>query len=168
MVTCNQQKVKGFMTIAEKVEQCLALEGVNYQLVRHPKSYSSRETAQAAHVREDHIAKAVILKDEHGFVMAVIPASSWLRLHALEHELNRKLEFATEKEIDALFADCQPGAIPPLGPAYGLETVLDEELTSLGDVYLEAGDHEHLVQVNGMSFRTLLSGSRHGHISHTD
>ena len=54
----------------------------------------------------------------------------------------------------------------PLGPAYGIETFLDEALMSLANVYLEAGDHEHLVHIGGDDFKTLLSGVRHGFYSH--
>ena len=76
------------------------------------------------------------------------------------------LEPATEEEIATLFKDCEPGAVPPLGPAYGVETLLDEALASLDEVYFEAGDHEQLVHVNGEGFRNLLRGVRHGYFSH--
>ena len=154
------------MTIAETVKAYLESQGVRFELVAHPLSYSSRETAAAAHVQDDHIAKAVILKDAHGFLTAVIPGSHWIKLHTLRQELNRPLKLAPEAEIETLFRDCQPGAIPPLGPAYNLETVLDEALTTLANVYFEAGDHEHLVRVSGEDFRWLLGGARHGFFSH--
>jgi Ala-tRNA(Pro) deacylase len=86
----------------------------------------------------------------------------------LQQELDRTLELASETEVDNLFKDCQPGAIPPLGLAYDMETVLDEALITLAKVYFEAGDHEHLAQVNGDDFRKLLSGVRHGYFSRSD
>ncbi len=49
---------------------------------------------------------------------------------------------------------------------YQLETFLDEQLTSLANVYFEAGDHEHLLHISGAAFLTLLKGVRHGHFSH--
>ena len=83
-------------------------------------------------------------------------------------ELGRDLELVAEDEFSRLFPDCEPGAVPPLGPAYQIETFLDEALTMLANVYFEAGDHEHLVHVNGEDFKTLLSGARQGHYSHVD
>ncbi len=156
------------MAIAATVKAHLNQAGVDYQVVPHPRTYSSKDTAQAAHVWEDQIAKAVILKDQRGFVMAVIPGSKWVKLHALQQELDRDLEITPEEEIDTLFRDCEPGAIPPLGTAYGIETVLDEALTSLGKVYFEAGDHEHLIHIDGRAFLQLLGGVRRGHFSHPD
>jgi|APFre7841882630_1041343.scaffolds.fasta_scaffold106717_1 Ala-tRNA(Pro) deacylase len=156
------------MAMAETVKMYLDSQEVEYQLVAHPRSHCSKETAAVAHIPDDHIAKAVILKDERGFMMAVIPGSNWIKLRALQQELDRTLELASETEVDNLFKDCQPGAIPPLGLAYDMETVLDEALITLAKVYFEAGDHEHLAQVNGDDFRKLLSGVRHGYFSRSD
>ena len=144
------------MAIAERVSSCLAEHQVEYELVAHPKSFSSRDTALAAHVREDHIAKAVIVKDGQGFAMVVIPGSDQLKLHALQEETGRDFKLADESEIDRLFSDCLPGAIPPLGPAYGVETLLDERLTSLANLYFEAGDHQQLVYLSGEAFHILF------------
>ncbi|MDH3948730.1 MAG: YbaK/EbsC family protein [Gammaproteobacteria bacterium] len=156
------------MAMAKTLESYLLQHGVEYELVPHPKTYTSRDTAKAAHVADDHIAKAVIVRDEQGHAMVVIPASHWLKLEALQQEADRDFVLAAESDATKLFHDCAPGAIPPLGPAYGLETFLDERLTSLANVYFEAGDHEDLVHVNGDAFHVLLKGVRHGHFSHDD
>lgn len=156
------------MTMAKKLETFLLQHGVEYDLVPHPKTYSSRDTAKAAHVADDHIAKAVIVRDEQGYAMVVIPASHWLKLEALQQEADRDFALAAESDATKLFPDCAEGAIPPLGPAYGMETFLDERLTSLANVYFEAGDHEDLVHVSGDAFHVLLKGVRHGHFSHDD
>jgi Ala-tRNA(Pro) deacylase len=87
-------------------------------------------------------------------------------MHAISHELDRDLELATEEEVGAIFPDCEIGAVPPVGKAYGVETLLDDSFNSLADVYFEAGDHEHLVYTSGDSFRKLFGGSRHGYYHH--
>ena len=156
------------MAIAASIERYLIHHRVSYELVPHPMTYSSRDTAKAAHVAEDHIAKAVIVKDKQGFAMVVIPGSHWLKLEALQQETDRDFVMAAESDATRLFPDCVPGAIPPLGPAYELETFLDERLTSLANVFFEAGDHEDLVHVNGDAFHELLKGVRHGHFSHDE
>ena len=153
------------MTIAASVVRVLADHGTEYELVPHPKSFSSIESAAEAHVPEDHIAKGVLLMDPAGYVLAVIPASEWVDLRRLKAELGRDLSMAPETVVDRQFSDCDPGAVPPLGEAYGLEMVLDESLTSLSSVYFEGGDHEHLVRLDGDQFNALMSGVRRGHIS---
>ena len=156
------------MAVAATVQRFLEKHSVGYDLVPHPHTGSSHESAEAAHVREDHVAKAVMVRDAAGYAMIVVPASNWVDVEHLRKELNRDVHLAAEEEFAALFSDCETGAIPPLGPAYGIETLLDEGLTSLANVYFEAGDHEHLVHTSGDNFRSLLAGARHGYFSHDD
>lgn len=156
------------MPVAVTIQSCLSAHQVDFELVQHPKTLSSRESAESAHVAADHVAKAVLVRDANGFAMAVIPGSGWLKLSALREASGREFDLADESDVDRLFSDCQPGAIPPLGPAYGLETYLDMRLTTLANVYFEAGDHEHLVHIHGEAFHDLLKGARHGHFSHDD
>jgi Ala-tRNA(Pro) deacylase len=156
------------MAVAKTVKQFLQNKSIDYDLVAHPHTGSSHETAEASHVREDHVAKAVIVKDAAGYAMVVIPANQWVEMKHLCKALDRDLELVEEDELSQLFPDCESGAIPPLGPAYDIETLLDEALTTLANVYFEAGDHEHLVHTTGDGFKHLLSGVRHGHFSHDD
>jgi len=156
------------MAIADTVKNFLAEKSVNYDLVAHPHTGSSHETAEASHVREDHIAKAVMVKDASGYAMLVVPASNYVEMKHVRKELDRELKLVAEDELAKLFADCETGAIPPLGPAYNIESYLDEALNMLANVYFEAGDHEHLVHISGDGFKHLLSGIRHGHFSHDD
>jgi Ala-tRNA(Pro) deacylase len=155
------------MSVAASVERVLDDHDAVYDLVPHPKSFSSHLSARAAHVPEDHIAKGVLLKDGNGYVLAAIPANEWVDLRRMQAELGRNLNLAPEAEIDRLFSDCDPGAVPPLGEAYGLEMVLDDSLTSLANIYFEGGDHEHLVHLDGDQFNALMMGVRRGHISNT-
>ena len=156
------------MTIADTVKKHLESLNVDYELVTHPRTYSSRETAAAAAVPEDHIAKGVLLKDASNYLLAVIPGSSHVRLHGIQAELNRELELAPEQDVERLFGDCDPGAIPCTGVVYGIETIVDEALGSLAFVYFESGDHEQLVRVRGDDFHKLMSGLRYGHFSHEE
>ncbi len=78
-------------------------------------------------------------------------------------ETGRPFELDEESDLAALFPDCAPGAVPPLGQAYEMETYLDDALGSLSSVYFESGDHAHLVRVNAETFADLMRGVRHGH-----
>jgi Ala-tRNA(Pro) deacylase len=52
----------------------------------------------------DHIAKAVILKDLRGMVMAVIPGPHHLDLDALNRQLHRNLRAAEAQDYHGIFA----------------------------------------------------------------
>lgn len=153
------------MTIAMTQERFLVQRKAEYDLLLHPHTTSSRETAIAAHIPEYQFAKAVVVKDAADYAVVIIPANHRLQMDELGKELQRDLQLATEEEIAQLFKDCEPGAVPPLGPAYGVETLLDEALSGLDDIYFEAGDHAQLVHTRGEDFQDLLRGVRRGYYS---
>jgi len=111
------------------------------------------------------LVKCVLLEDDNGYLMAVIPATHKVDLGAVHRELNRELGLATERELAELFRDCEPGAIPPLGKAYGIDMVVDRSLVDTPDVYFEAGDHRSLIHVSGGDFLKLVADSPQRSIS---
>ena len=149
------------MAIAYKVENYMVQHGIKYDVVTHEHSHNSMETAQLAHVPGDRLAKSVILEDDDGFVMAVLPSTCHIRLGRLSRELNRKLRLATENQLPNLFGDCELGAVPPLGLAYGITTVIDDSLADQPEIYFEAGDHEQLIRINREEFMTLMDHAEH-------
>ncbi|NIR58615.1 MAG: YbaK/EbsC family protein, partial [Gammaproteobacteria bacterium] len=137
------------MAIAGRVERYLIEHRVPYDVVGHAHTESSLQTARAVHMDAERIAKAVMLRDERGPLLAVIPASHRLRLNTLRDQLGRDLELVPEAELAEIFPDCALGAVPAFGPAYGLDVALDERLLEQAEVFVEAGDHEELVGVSG-------------------
>lgn len=150
------------MSIAKTVSYALALTRVDHEILRHQHSKSSLAAARTAHIDPRSLAKAVVLKDDIGPLLAVVQASEKLDLERLRAALRRpKLDFLPEEQLDALFYDCEKGAIPPLGPDYRVPTIVDQRLRAADDVYFEAGDHEDLVHVDQTSFRRLMRGAEY-------
>jgi Ala-tRNA(Pro) deacylase len=149
------------MAIAHTVESYIAQRGIPYDVISHAHSHNSAETAQLAHVPGDRLAKSVILEDDQGFVMAVLPSTCHIRLGRLSREMNRRLRLATENELPKLFTDCELGAIPPVGLAYGVSTVIDDGISEQPEIYFEAGDHERLIRMKREDFRTLMDHAGH-------
>ncbi len=154
------------MSIAASVQRYLAREGVRYDTLEHAHTRDSMHSAQAAHIPGDRLAKCVVLEDDRGFLMAVIPATHKVDLGGMHRALNRSLGLATDRELIELFKDCEPGALPPLGPAYGIDTILDVCLAVPPDIYFEAGDHQVLVHVRGSEFLRLMANVPRAHISY--
>ena len=156
------------MPISKTLQWYLNARGVSYETLRHPHSRNSEETADAAFIWEDQLAKTVLLEDEQGYLLAVLPASHRVDLKKLEQELHRKLELADEEELSDLFPDCELGALPPLGRAYGIPTIYDDRLRKLACIYFEGGDHRDLVYMGGSEFIDLLKDSLHGDLCQTN
>jgi Ala-tRNA(Pro) deacylase len=156
------------MPIAHTVQMYLSQHHVPFDLVPHRHTASSLRSADTAHIHASRLAKAVLLEDdfEHShFSMAVVPASRRVELAAISRQAGRKLHLATEEDAAGLFEDCEAGAIPALGPAYGLETMLDDSLLEEPELYFEAGDHEHLVRLQRRDLERLLADCAHGSFS---
>ncbi len=154
------------MTIANRLKQFLDAEGIVYDVVTHPRTATSSETAQAAHISGECVAKSVVIHHELGYLLVVVASTQRIELSALQAFLDTRLGLATEKEITELFDDCDLGAVPPVGAAYGLEVVLDESLADLPEVYFEGGDHRTLIHVTGDAFGALMKDARRGKLGH--
>jgi len=154
------------MSIAKTVIDCLQRNHVPYCVVSHSRTGSTRETAQAVKVPPERIAKAVVLHDRVGYVMAVVPANRHVKLESLSEKLGRVLSLVAEERLTPVFRDCDVGAIPPIGAEYGLETILDDSLVGQPEIYFEAGDHEELIRVDGEQFLRLMRRARHGQFRH--
>jgi Ala-tRNA(Pro) deacylase len=154
------------MAIATTLEQYLANQRIAYDLLSHAPTLSSMSTAQASHVPGACLAKAVVVKQGEGYLIAVIPASCHLHLDDLERLLNCEVELATEQDIETAFPDCARGAVPPIGAAYGISMIVDESIGGQPEIYFEGGDHATLVHMSGPEFARLTAGMPHAQFSH--
>lgn len=153
------------MAIATTLKSFLDEHGAQYEVVKHPTTPSANRSAEAAHVPGDRFAKAVVLENHGRPMLAALPATRRLQLGRLHHELGEHVGLATEDEMRDLFPDCERGAVPALGTAYGIEMLLDDSLADQDDIFIEGGDHHSLVHLSGEAFRSLLGEVRHGDFS---
>ena len=154
------------MPIPTRLSSYLDQRGARFEICAHPHSRTSAQTARTANVPPHQLAKSVIVEDDAGCVMVVVPADRRVMLGQLSRMLERKrLHLADETRIAALFTDCDRGAVPALGMAWGVETVVDDELEANDVVYIEGGDHESLLRMSHGQFHTLMRELRHGQFS---
>lgn len=153
------------MSLAQTLQEYLEWEEVAYDVIDHPYTYSSLETARISQVPASKLAKCVVLGDGYGYLMAIVPASRNVDIDYISHALHRDFTLASEAEVADLFYDCLPGSVPPICEAYGFESIIDTQIWNAGDVYFEGGDHEALIHLPGTTFRQLMSAADIGDIS---
>lgn len=149
------------MTIREYLRAC----DIDYEEVKHPHEVSTSRIAEKAHVTGEQLAKAIMLHGDSGYRVAVLPSTCDADLDSLSQLFNEKVELASEDEITSRFNDCDPGAITPVGQAYGLQVYVDDMLRHQPDIYFDAGDHETLLHMSGSEFARLMADSPHGQFS---
>ena len=153
-------------TMSRRIQDYLAQESIAYEVVAHPHTRTSMQTAAAARVPGDRLAKGVVVEDDQGYVLAVLPATHHLQLGALGRRLHRQqVRLAIEADLRGLFGDCELGAVPPVGAAYGLPMVVEEDLAAQPEIFFEAGDHEHLIHLTQGEFARLFANAPQGHFS---
>jgi Ala-tRNA(Pro) deacylase len=153
------------MAIARTLKSYLESHNVHYEMVEHSHTDSAIDSAKSAHIPAHQMAKAVVLEDSAGYIVSVLPSNNHLNLGWVNEELQRDLKMATEPELRGLFEDCETGAVPALSNAYGLKVIWDDQLRHATDIYIEAGDHEHLIHLKGGDFQMLMAMLPHSVIS---
>jgi len=154
------------MFVSQTVLGYLDRSGVDFDLVTHPHSACSHETARAARIAPKELAKGVLMRGKD-YMLAVVPASRHVNAFAVSQLLGGELvTFALESEMPFIFRDCERGALPIVGEAFGIRTAIDDALLAVDDVYFEAGDHERLVHLRHDDFTRLMRHQPHGTISH--
>jgi Ala-tRNA(Pro) deacylase len=147
------------MSISPRLRSYLDRRGLSFDEVPHEPAMNMARTAQAAHVDGRHVAKAVVVRAGDDYMLAVVPSSRQVEFERLQRWLGKPVQLAEEDDTVSLFPDCDLGAIPPVGGAFDLETVMDESLSDADDIYFEGGDHRTLVHMRADAWRKLMKDS---------
>ena len=150
------------MSIAPTIKHFLARLDVDYQVLIHPRVGTPLQTANSANIKPEQLAYAVLLKDKKNYLVAILPSSNILDLHILNLQLNKNYIPATLSEEKQIFKDCTLGMVPAIGEAYGIDSIVDNALDNLSDIYLPTGNNATLIKVNEDEFHTIQVNALHG------
>ncbi|HEB27461.1 MAG TPA: YbaK/EbsC family protein [Porticoccus sp.] len=154
------------MSISARITSYLDEQDIKYDTINHLHTNTAAGTALTAHIPPNSMAKAVVLEDHDSrHLMAILPADHKVSLHKLNDTLGLDLHLVDEEQVYHMFSDCDQGAVPGIGQAYNMNSIYDEALDQLDDVYFEAGDHETLIHLNKAQFGKLMSNSKHSRFS---
>jgi Ala-tRNA(Pro) deacylase len=132
------------------VSHFLGEAGIAHDVIEHRATYSAIEEARAAHQEPRHTAKTLLLHDQDGWRIAVLPANRRLDMGRARRLLSGTghLRLATEAEMQEAFPFFDVGALPPVGPMLPLPEVLDVRLLYRDEVLCAGGDHRHGVRLD--------------------
>jgi len=153
------------MNALHRMERFLDEHMIPFDLVAHPHTQTSAETARAAGVPADRVAKGVLLNGMGCQMVAMVPADQEVHLGKLRQDIGVEFTLADEASVGRLFSECEPGVVPGLPNAWGVEMVWDDALMAQPDVYLEAGDHERLLHIETRYLRNVFGDAPHCHFS---
>lgn len=154
------------MSTAHSLEMYLYEQNISYGTLAHRQTNTSFNAAVCAHVPSNEVSKAVILEDEdHNLLMAVVPSSRRLSLGEVYHVMGKQYFMLDEDRLYKLFPDCAEGATPAMGDAYDIEMLVDNSLFDVDKVYIEAGDHKHLLVLDHKDYVDLMQEVATGSIA---
>jgi Ala-tRNA(Pro) deacylase len=127
----------------------LERQGLPYEVVEHERTQTAVAEARAAGVPAAEVAKTIVLRDDAGLRLAVIPASERLDMHKLKQALTSSgLRLVTEQEMADEFGQFEVGAVPPFGSMFDALELVDERLLEHDRILCSGGDHTHAILVD--------------------
>jgi Ala-tRNA(Pro) deacylase len=142
--------------IPSSISDYLNRNNARYTVMPHPVAYTAQQTAAAAHVPGNEWAKAIVCFADDQPILAVLPAPLAVDLKRLQHAADaHSIRLAKEAEFARLYQDCEPGAMPPLGPLYRQRVFVDKQLTADSEVTFNAGSHHDAIRMPYREFERL-------------
>ena len=125
------------------IRDFLQAHSVRFEILLHAPSHSATHLAGSVHVPGRSVAKSVLIAAGESYALAVLPATHRIDVERLAEVLGVvSVRIATEAEVVVVFADCEPGALPPFGQLYGLRTIVDASLAG-GSEIVFVGNTRH-------------------------
>lgn len=121
--------------------------GIPFSLSEHEPVFTSADAAAVRGVPLETGAKALVLKVDDSYLMVVLPADRALDSKTVKKLRRAKsIRFADREEL-ARLTGLEPGAVPPFGRLFGLETLCDEGLAANESINFNAGSHRHSIRM---------------------
>jgi len=145
------------MPLSERLRSFLDSHQAEFTLTTHAKAFTAREVALAEHLPPREVAKTIVIFGDGAYHMIVVPASKMVDLHEVRCALGlSQAQLATEGELGRFFPDCELGAMPPLGPLYGVPVYLDSGLAGHDTIAFNAGTHREVIHMRMAEYRRLV------------
>ena len=145
------------MDLFSKIKQFLDENNISYQTYNHPETLTSKQAAEYRKVPLKIGAKAILLKEKKGFVVAVLPADRKLDSKKVKTLLqSKKLRFSTEEELEEL-TGCTKGCLPPFGRFFDLPIIVDKKLFDEEEMAFNAGSLTDSIKMKTADYDKLIN-----------
>jgi HD-like signal output (HDOD) protein/prolyl-tRNA editing enzyme YbaK/EbsC (Cys-tRNA(Pro) deacylase) len=152
------------VAVAARLAGFLTRKGISYRELPIDQALNEDASVMASGLPPEDFIRGTLLIDINGVVMAVHGFDSSLDLDAVQQLTGRRLQPLTARQGGRLFADCDPGFQPPIGAAYDIPVLVDEDVLQVGRALMTAGNDHTLIELEGRALRLALAGARGGHL----
>jgi Ala-tRNA(Pro) deacylase len=138
-----------------RVSEFLSAEHVAFETLLHAPAYTAQHRAKFLGVSGKQVAKAVLLRNQDGYLLAVLPATKRIDTIALSSELGSTVSLATGKEVAMVFRDCEWGVVGPFGKLYGIPSILDSSIGRDEMMIFESDTHAEAIRIRCRDYENL-------------
>ncbi len=142
------------------IDEYLLEQRIDFEWLPHPPAYTAQKRAKYLSVPGEQVAKCVLLAGPSGYLLAVLPATHQVDTTVLIEQLGGPVRLATDREVAAVFPDCEWGVVPPFGTRYGLSTLLDDAIAPDALIVLETHTQFEAVRLRCRDFERLENPRR--------
>lgn len=153
------------MALAARLERFLTGKGIAYRELEIDQVLSFDAAVLASGRPQDEFIRATPLIDINGVVMAVHGYNTSLDMDLVHKQTGRRLQPLTARQSARLFADCDPGFQPPVGAAYDLPVLVDEDILGYPRTLMCCGTDNTLLELDRTSLARALADASLGHLS---
>jgi Ala-tRNA(Pro) deacylase len=146
------------MAISQKIIKYLDEKKYKYEIVEHKTTFTAWDTAQTEKIKPQEVAKALVMKVDSDYVLALLPANRNLDKQKLLKAINagrkktgaknfKKIDFAKEVWMKKNLPG-RVGATPPFGKIIKIDIFIDSLLAKNKKIYLGSGEYTNSIRVN--------------------
>ena len=121
---------------------------IEHEVLMHERAFTGIQEAHALGIKADEVLKTVIADTRDGHVALVLPSGERLDMSLVREVLDDPgATLANEDEITHDFGGFELGALPPIAPLLGVDTIVDPTVRDHGPVIFPAGTQTESVKV---------------------
>lgn len=150
------------MPISKKILKHLDDNKYRYEIIEHKTTYTAWDTAQTEKVKPQEVAKALVMKADNDYLLALVPANRNLNKRKLLKIINAQAKKAGEKNYKKIdFAKeawmkknlpGKVGATPPFGKILNADVYVDSLLAKSKKLYLSSGEYTLSIRVDASQY----------------
>jgi Ala-tRNA(Pro) deacylase len=146
------------MAVSKKITNYLNDKKYKYRVIEHKTTFTAWDTAQTEKVKPKEVAKALAMRADNEYLLALLPSNRNLDKQKLLKIINaqrKKLKEKTLKKIDLAKEvwmkknlPGKVGATPPFGDLIKMNIYMDNLLAKNKKIYVGSGEYTESLLIN--------------------
>ena len=152
------------MPIAPKLQRFLSVKGIPFRELATGPAANFDAAVSASGRSPDEFVRVSLLIDINGPLMVVHGYNSSIDPELVRQVTGRRLQPLTAQQASRLFLDCDPGFVPPVGAAYDVPVLVDNDILGYSRVVMAGGLENTMLEMDRTSLARVLADAMSGHV----